>query len=68
LNQVVTLDVPSTALVESTDSSGYVHAIANIALATKGQKTLVWTQPAPASLKAERGDPGALSAALIELG
>jgi hypothetical protein len=68
LNQVVTLAVPSTALVESTDSSGYVHAIANIAVAMKGQKALVWTQPAPASLKAERADPGVLSAALIQLG
>jgi Peptidase family M23 len=68
LNQVVTLAVPSTALAESTDSSGYVHAIANIAVAMKGQKALVWTQPAPASLKAERADPGVLSAALIQLG
>jgi hypothetical protein len=68
LNQVVTFAAPATALVESTDSSGYVHAIANIAVATKGQKALVWTQPAPASLKAERADPGVLSAALIQLG
>jgi hypothetical protein len=36
--------------------------------ATKGQKAVVWTQPAPATLKAERGDDGALSAALIQLG
>ena len=68
LNQVVTLEVPASALVESTDSSGYVHPIENIEVATKGQKTLVWTEPAPASLKAERADPGVLSAALIELG
>ena len=33
----------------------------------KGQKALVWTQPAPASLKAERADDGVLVAALIQL-
>jgi hypothetical protein len=28
----------------------------------------VWTQPALASLKAERGDDGSLTAALVQLG
>src|SRR5438105_695063 len=67
LNQVVTLSVPSTALVQSADASGFVHAVANITIATRGQKAVVWTQPAPASLKAERADAGALVAALVQL-
>ena len=37
-------------------------------LAAQGDKIVVWTLPAPASLKAQRGDDGVLSAALIELG
>src|SRR5437764_431024 len=67
LNQSISLAVPASALVQSTDSSGFLHAIANIAVATKGQKALVWTQPARASLKAERADDAALSAGLIQL-
>jgi hypothetical protein len=53
--------------VESTDANGFLHAAANITVAAKGQKAVVWTQPAPASLKAERADAGALTAALIQL-
>ena len=36
--------------------------------AYEGQPVVVWTQPALASLKAERGDDGALTAALVQLG
>ena len=67
LNQTITVTVPPTALVQTADSNGLVRAIANIALASKGQKVLVWTQPALASLKAERADDGVLSAGLIQL-
>jgi peptidase M23-like protein len=67
LNQSVTLTVPATALVQSADANGFLHAVANITVATKGEKAVVWTQPAPASLKAERADPGALTAALVQL-
>jgi hypothetical protein len=45
-----------------------VRTIENVSLATRGQKVVVWTQPAPASLKAERADDGVLTAALIQLG
>jgi Peptidase family M23 len=68
LNQPITLAVPVGALVQSTDASGFMQAAANITVATKGQKALVWTQPAPATLKAERADDGALTAGLIQLG
>ena len=39
-----------------------------VTLAEKGQKIVVWTQPAPATLKAQRGDDDVLNSALIQLG
>ena len=68
LNQSITLNVPATALVQSVDGSGAYRTLTSIVLAEKGQKAVVWTQPAPATLKAQRADPGALSAALVQLG
>jgi hypothetical protein len=67
LDQVVTLTVPATALVQSVVPPAAPRAIANAALAQPGQKAVVWTQPAPATLKAQRGDAGALAAALVQL-
>jgi hypothetical protein len=67
LNQAITLAVPATALVQSVDSNGVVRRMTTISLAERDQKVVVWTQPAPATLKAQRGDPGALTAALIQL-
>ena len=67
LNQTITLAVPPTAVVQSVDSNGVVRAMTSISLAEPDQKVVVWTQPAPATLKAQRGDPGALTAALIQL-
>jgi len=68
LNQPITLNVPATALVQGVDASGAYRTLTSIVLAVKGEKAVVWTQPAPATLKAQRGDPGALSAALVQLG
>jgi hypothetical protein len=68
LNQAITLNVPVTALVQGVDVNGAYRTLASILLAVKGQKVVVWTQPAPASLKAQRADPGALTAALVQLG
>ena len=67
LNQTITLAVPATALIQSVDSNGVVRAMSSVSLAARDQKVVVWTQPAPATLKAQRGDPGALTAALIQL-
>ena len=66
LNRAITLAVPDTALVQTITPG--IRTIENVSVATKGQKVVVWTQPAPASLKAQRGDDGVLSAALIQLG
>jgi Peptidase family M23 len=68
LNQAITLNVPATALVQGVDANGAYRTLASIVLAVKGQKVVVWTQPAPATLKAQRADPGALTAALVQLG
>jgi hypothetical protein len=68
LDRAITLLVPAAALVQTVDAAGAMRNVAALTPATKGQKAVVWTQPAPATLKAERGDDGALSAALIQLG
>jgi peptidase M23-like protein len=66
LNRPIAITVPETTLVQTIAPT--LRTIANVALATKGQKVVVWTQPAPASLKAARADDGALTSALIQLG
>ena len=66
LNRSITVNVPESTLVQSSAASS--RTVANLALAAKGGKVVVWTQPAPATLKAQRGDEGALSSALIQLG
>jgi hypothetical protein len=67
LNQAVTLTVPTTALVQTVLPPAAPRAVASAALAQPGQKAVVWTQPAPSTLKAQRGDAGALAAALVQL-
>jgi hypothetical protein len=66
LNRPITLSVPETTLVQTLTPT--LRTGASVSPATKGQKVVVWTQPAPATLKAQRGDDGALTAALIQLG
>ena len=69
LKQPLTLTVPPTALVQSVAriGGGVTSNLASLANARKGAQVVVWTQPALATLKAQRGDDGALSAALIQL-
>jgi hypothetical protein len=67
LKQTVLLSVPETAVVQTVNASGVARSVASVSLATRGQKVVVWTEPAPASLKAQRGDDGVLAAALIQL-
>jgi peptidase M23-like protein len=68
LNRTIAVAVPETTVVQSLGPTGTFRVIADVSLAQKGEKVVVWTQPAPASLKAQRGDDGALSSALIQLG
>ena len=68
LNRTIALNVPETTVVQSLSATGTFRAIADVTLAQKGDKVVVWTQPAPATLKAQRADDGVLSSALIQLG
>ncbi len=64
LAKLLTISVPATALVQQKPGSGG----ARLLTAYEGQPVVVWTQPALASLKAERGDEGVLVAALVQFG
>jgi len=68
LNRSIAVTVPATTIVQTLGPTGVARTIANVSLAQKGDKVVLWTLPAPASLKAQRGDDGALTAALIQLG
>ena len=68
LNRAIAITVPETAVVQSLGPTGIFRTIANVSLAEKDEKVVVWTQPAPASLEAQRADDGVLAAALIQLG
>lgn len=67
LNRTITLAVPDSAVVQSLGPTGALR-VTNLTLAQKGDKVVVWTQPASASLRAQRADDGVLSAALIQIG
>lgn len=68
LNRAITVAVPETTMIQSLGPTGVLRAVSSVSLAQRGSKVVVWTQPAPATLKAQRGDDGALAAALIQLG
>ncbi len=68
LNRAIAPTVPESTVVQSLSSTGTFRAVANVTLAQKGDKVVVWTQPASATLKAQRADDGVLSSALIQLG
>ena len=67
LNRTIAVAVPESAIVQSVGPAGTLR-VTNLALAEKGDRVVVWTQPAPASLKAQRADDGVLAAALVQLG
>jgi hypothetical protein len=60
LTQTLTVAVPATAVVQPSAS--------RLLSAYAGEAVIVWTQPAPATVKAMLGSDGALSAALVQLG
>src|SRR4051794_40729786 len=64
LAKPLTITVPATAVVQQ--KSGPTGS--RLLSAYSGQPVVVWTQPALATVKAERGDDGALNAALVQLG
>jgi hypothetical protein len=68
LNRTIALAVPEATVVQGLNPTGALRTVASLTLAEKGEKVVVWTQPAPATLKAQRADDGILSSALIQLG
>ena len=63
LNRTLTLTVPASATVQTK-----AGAVSHLVTSFSGQSVIVWTQPALATLRAERGEDGVLSAALVQLG
>jgi hypothetical protein len=68
LNRTIALTVPEATMVQGLNPTGALRTVTSLTLAEKGEKVVVWTQPAPATLKAQRADDGILSSALIQLG
>ena len=68
LNRTITVSVPESTIVQTLGPTGTLRTGSDITLAQRGDKVVVWTQWAPASLKAQRADDGVLSAALIQIG
>ena len=65
LTQQLTLTVPVTAVVQQKPPA---TPGARLLSAYAGERVVVWTQPALATLKAMLGTDGALNAALVQLG
>ncbi len=65
LTQQLTLTVPATAVILQKPPAA---PGARLLSAYEGEPVVVWTQPAPATLKAMLGADGALNAALVQLG
>jgi hypothetical protein len=68
LNRTITVSVPESAIVLTLGPTGTLRTGSDVTLAQKGDKVVVWTQWAPASLKAQRADDGVLGAALVQIG
>ncbi len=67
VGRTIVLTVPMDASVESAPAKGKPGRDLELVQAKKGMRVLVWTQPAVATLAAERGDDDELSAALVQL-
>jgi hypothetical protein len=59
--------VPESATVQTVAKPGGPGIPAKLASAKVGQQVVLWTSPAPTTLKAQRGDDLSLSAALVSL-
>jgi hypothetical protein len=65
VDRPLTVSVPMGALIQVAPSNGRTGKVLSLDEATPGAHVIVWTQPAMATLKAERGDDEAITAALI---
>src|SRR4051794_12441931 len=67
VGRTLVLSIPDTAAIQAAPRNGVPGRKLALSAATKGTKAVVWSLPAVATLKAERGDPLAISAALVLL-
>jgi peptidase M23-like protein len=67
VGRTLVLSVPDTAAIQAAPHNGVVGRKLALSAATKGTKAVVWSLPAVATLKAERGDRDAIAAALVLL-
>jgi hypothetical protein len=67
LGRKLLVNVPSSATVQTVSKSGGPGRKTKLTSAKKGQAIDLWTQVAPTTLKAQRGDDLALSASLVLL-
>jgi hypothetical protein len=67
VGRTLLLSVPDTAAIQSAPQNGVAGHKLALSAATKGTKAVVWSLPAVATLRAERGDPNAIAAALVLL-
>src|SRR5207249_11225160 len=52
LNRTIAIGVPETALLQRVGSTEALRTVTNLPLTQKGDKVVVWTQPATATLRA----------------
>jgi hypothetical protein len=67
VDRPLVVTVPIDAAVQGAPSNGRIGRTLTLASATAGMRVVIWTQPAVATLKAERGEDGAITAALVLL-
>ena len=67
VGRTLVLSIPDTAAIQAAPRNGVAGHKLALSAATKGTKAVVWSLPAVATLKAERGDPDAIAAALVLL-
>jgi hypothetical protein len=67
VDRPLVVSVPEGATIQAAPSNGRTGRVLTLDEATAGTHVVVWTQPAMATLKAERGDDEAISAALVLL-
>jgi hypothetical protein len=67
VGRTLVLSIPDAAAIQAAPRNGVAGHKLALSAATKGTKAVVWSLPAVATLKAERGDPDAIAAALVLL-
>jgi hypothetical protein len=67
VGRTLVLSVPAATVIQAAPRGGVAGHKLALSAATKGTKAVVWSLPAVATLKAERGDPAAIAAALVLL-